>query len=206
MGLMKASNRAAAREQEADGIDAGAQAPSLDHAEPSLRRRAVQALAGDPQAVATLVDVLQREDDNGVRQAAFIALASMNSAEAATSVATLLSEADPALRNGALETLATMPEHALALLPTLGAHEDPDVRIFGVLLAGELHHLDTADWLMMLAQGETDANVCSNLADALGGTGMAEAAPALEAIAARFPEDAYLVFAVETAQQRLQEA
>lgn len=197
MGLLKASNRDTIAE------DPAPDEARLDHADPAVRRRAVQALSGDRHAIETLVTLLRDETDNGVRQAAFLALASVNSAEAAQSLARLLSEADPALRNGALEFLANMPEHARQLLGPLGSHEDPDVRIFGVLLASELHHLDTAEWLIGLAQHEADPNVCSNLAEALGGSGVTEAVPALELIAKRFPDDAYLIFAVETAMQRL---
>ncbi len=138
--------------------------------------------------------------------AAFLLLASLNSREAARGVSVLLSDADAALRNGALETLAAMPEHAGPLLAPLGQDEDPDVRIFAVLLAAELQDPAAADWLLALAAHETDANVCSNLAEALGGTGRAEASDALAAIGARFAGDPFLGFAVDTALQRLREA
>lgn len=207
MGLLKAGKTAETAAHDtmaAAGVTE--EAPRLDHPDAALRRRAVQALAGDTAQIATLVDVLRHEDTNAVRQAAFVALAGMNSADAAEGVAELLADADPALRNGALETLATMPEHAGDLLEPLGRHADPDVRIFAVLLAAELDHLDTAGWLITLAHAETDANVCSNLAEALGGSGNPGAIPVLEAIAARFSDEPFLGFAVETAIHRLREA
>lgn len=202
MGLLKAGNRDASAWNAPD--DAG-DAPRLDHAIASMRRRAVQALSGSEGNVGTLIDVLRQETENSVRQAAFIALATMNSGAAAEGVAALLCEADPALRNGALETLAAMPEHAGALLEPLGRHEDPDVRIFAVLLAGELAHIDTSSWLIDLAGREADPNVCSNLAEALGGAGVRAAIPALEGIAARFADQPFLVFSVDSAIQRLGE-
>lgn len=199
MGLLKASG---GNFSPTPGVEERA---SLDHADPAVRRRAVQALAGDAGAVDTLVAMLPQETDNGVRQAAFLALASAKTAAAAQGLAVLLGAADPALRNGALETLATMPEHARDLLDPLGRHADPDVRIFAVLLAGEIHDGDIAQWLIALAQGEADPNVCSCLAEALGGTGAPGAGEALAAIAARFPGDPFLGFAVDTALQRLSE-
>ncbi|BEV00188.1 HEAT repeat domain-containing protein [Novosphingobium olei] len=201
MGLLKARSGSA--------IPAAADAaeePRLDHPDPMLRRRAVQALHGDPESVSVLVALLREEGDNLVRQAAFLALASLNSEKAAHGVAVMLSDADAALRNGALETLASMPTHAGGLLEPLGRDEDPDVRIFAVLLAGELQDSAAGAWLLSLAASETDPNVCSNLAEALGGTGLPDAVPALEAIAARFPDEPFLAFAVETALQRLHEA
>ncbi len=181
-------------------------APRLNHPDAMMRRRAVQALAGDAASVEALVDLLRSESDSLVRQAAFLALASLNSPDAARAVCVLLSDADAALRNGALETLAAMPDHAAPLLDALGLDGDPDVRIFAVLLAAELEAPAATDWLIALAARERDANVCSNLAEALGGTGRAEAATALTTIGARFADDPFLGFAVETALERLRGA
>ncbi|WP_408586091.1 HEAT repeat domain-containing protein [Novosphingobium sp.] len=202
MGLVKA--RAAGNGAAFDA--APEDAPRLDHPDAVQRRRAVQALAGDADCVDKLVTLLRVEKESLVRQAAFLLLASLNSREAARGVSVLLSDADAALRNGALETLAAMPDHAGPLLASLGQDEDADVRIFAVLLAAELQDPAAADWLVALAAHETDANVCSNLAEALGGTGRIEAAAALTAIGARFAGDPFLGFAVETALQRLREA
>ncbi len=201
MGLMKARSGSAL-----PADHSASEAPRLDHPQPMQRRRAVQALTGDPDSVAPLVELLRSEGDNLVRQAAFIALASLNSERAARGVSVLLSDADAALRNGALETLSAMPAHAGALLEPLGRDEDPDVRIFAVLLASELQDDAASTWLLRLAEHEQDANVCSNLAEALGGTDRPEAVPALEAIGRRFPDEPFLAFAVETAVQRLREA
>ncbi|MEO0031696.1 MAG: lyase HEAT-like repeat [Pseudomonadota bacterium] len=202
MGLLKARDSAIAR---AADVAAEGDLPRLDHPDAPMRRRAVQALSGDPASVDTLIAVIRDDADNMVRQAAFVALAGLNTGPAAQGVAALLSEADPALRNGALETLAAMPEHAAPLLEPLGRHDDPDVRIFAVLLAGELDYAATADWLLDLGARERDANVCSNLAEALGGCGRGEAVAVLDTIRARFPEEPFLAFAVDTALQRLAE-
>lgn len=175
----------------------------LTDPDPVARRRAVQALPAAPDAVGTLVEHLRSEPDNAVRQAAFHALAAMNSAAAAEGAASLLTEPDAALRNGALEALSAMPEQAAALLDTLGQHADPDVRSFAILLAADLPPARAGTWLMALAEREEDPNVCAHLADALGGTGLPDAAAALAAIAARFPDSPFVRFAAETALRRL---
>lgn len=206
MGLMKATaRRDAALPGEADLAPA-----SITDPDPAIRRRAVQALgvAGNAEgdAVETLVWLLRSEPDRSVRQAAFSALATNGSLEAAQATASLLADDDPALRNGALEALGAMPDAAAALLEPLGHHADPDVRSFAVLLAAGLHRAEACDWLIARAASEAEPNVAAHLAEALGGTGAPGAAAALEAIRARFAGSAYLGFAVDMALRRLDDA
>lgn len=201
MGLLKAN-----RTSHVQAVEQSADTPRIDDPDPQVRRRAIRLLAHQGGAVTTLVGLIRDEQDSRVREAAFLELAAMNCDDAAQGVAELLSDADPARRNGALEALAAMPGPAVALLEPLGLSDDPDVRIFAVLLASELPAEETADWLIALAARDQDANVCSNVAEALGGTGRAEAVPVLEGIAARFPDEPFLAFAVETALQRLRGA
>jgi HEAT repeat protein len=202
MGLLKANRTV---QEEPTQAASALPLPELDDADPMQRRRAVRMRANEPDAVAALVGLLAKEEDNLVRQTAFLELAALNSDEAAMGVSELLSAADPALRNGALEALSTMPEHAVRLLEPLGQSPDPDVRIFAVLLANELHVESTTDWLMALAGREDDANVCSNLAEALGGTGREDVLPILQSIIDKFPQEPFLAFAAETAMQRIRE-
>lgn len=176
---------------------------SLTAADPALRRQAVQDLAGEPGAVDTLIGLLRTESDHAVRQAAFSVLTAIGTAAAAQGAASLLGEADPALRNGALEVLSAMPQHALALLDPLGRHEDPDVRTFAILMAADLPADATGAWLIALAERETDPNVCAHLADALGGSGLPQAAAALEAIGARFTAHPFVAFAVQIGLRRI---
>ena len=177
--------------------------PSLADPDPAVRRRAVQALCDAPDAVETLAWLLRTEPDNSVRQAAFLALSALDTPEAAASLAGLLAEPDPALRNGALEALAAMPLHAAGLLEPLGRNADPDIRSFAVLIATDLPSEAAGAWLIAMAEREADPNVCAHLAEALGGSGLAGAAAAIAAIADRFPDDAFLRFATETALRRL---
>lgn len=176
---------------------------SLADPDPALRREAVHALVGAPDAVDRLVEVLAGETDHSVRQAAFIALAATGSRAAAEAAAALLADPDPVLRGGALEALAAMPVHAAALLEPLGRAADPDIRSFAVLLAADLPVAAGGAWLLALAERENDANVCAHLAEALGGSAADGAPAALAALAHRFPADAHLQFAVEIALRRL---
>lgn len=200
MGLLKAGSRSA------DAPAAAAPAASLADPDPALRRQAVQGLVGDPDGPRRLAALLQDEAEGSVRQAAFLALAAIGTRDAAEAAAGFLSHPDPALRNGALETLGTMPENAAALLETLGQDADPDIRSFAVLLAADLPGPEAEAWLIAIAQRESDANVCAHIAEALGGSIAPGAHAALSAIAARFAGEPQLQFAIEIALRRLGKA
>ncbi|NBC37415.1 hypothetical protein GTZ99_12725 [Novosphingobium sp. FSY-8] len=202
MALLKAK---AAENVANPASQSGVSPASLDSDDPMERRRAVQQCVEEPNPVAALLGLLREEHENIVRQAAFTELAALGTSEAAQGLAELLSNADPALRNGALEALVAMPEQAMGLLAPLAFCDDPDVRIFAVMMANELPSERTADWLIALAAKEQDANVCSNLAEAIGGTGRRDALPVLQAIIERFPREPYLAFAAETAMTRIRE-
>jgi HEAT repeat protein len=200
MGLLKAGSRSA------DTPADTARPASLADPDPALRRQAVQALVGVPEGPRRLAVLLQDEADASVRQAAFLALAAIGTRAAAEAAAGLLAHPDPALRNGALETLAAMPDHAAALLDSLGADTDPDIRSFAVLLAADLAAPEAAAWLVALAEREGDGNVCAHIAEALGGSIAPGARAALSAIAARFPGEPQLQFAIDIALRRLDDA
>ena len=198
MGLLKPGSRMAD-----PPIAAAAPEASLADPDPALRRRAVQTIGEDPDAADRLVDLLDGEPERSVRQAAFLALATIGTRACAEAVARLLAHPDPALRNGALETLAAMPDHAAGLLDTLGQSADPDIRSFAVLLAADLPVPDAAAWLVALAHREADPNVCAHLAEALGGSVAPGAGAALSAMASRFAGQPHLQFAIEIALRRL---
>ncbi len=204
MGLMKAAARMADGAEAFDFADLAE--ASLTDPDPAQRRRAVQALAGEPDTIETLIWLLRGEADNSVRQAAFTVLAATEGLEAARGVATLLTDPDPALRNGAFETLAARPEEAAAMLVPLSHHADPDVRSFAVLLAAGLPGHAGAPFLIELAARETEPNVCAHLAEALGGSGAPEAGAALATLRAHHPDCAFIGFAVDLALRRLGDA
>ena len=201
MGLVKASTAPAA---EAEPVRQ--EAPRLDHADPRVRRRAVEALADGAGHERLLVAHLQVEEDRYVREGIYLVLARLATAAAAEALSELLSSAEADLRNGALECLAAMPEQSAKLLDRLGGSDDPDVRIFAVMLSGELHADVVGDWLIRFVADEQDANVCSAAAEVMTEAGDPDAIPALEAIRDRFAGQPFIQFVANAAIGRLQAA
>lgn len=176
---------------------------SLEDADASSRRDAAHALghAAVPGAEAALARRLQAEADAGVREAILTALARIATPDAAAALIPFLDREDAALRNAALESLQQMPAEvaAPALLPLLG-HADADLRIFAVQGLGSLAHSGRADWLAGVMERDTDVNVCLAAVEALAEAGSPEALSSLETLARRFPDDAFVAFAVDAAR------
>lgn len=202
MGLAKARPLPTGPEAEASGAAQSAPA-SLGDPDPGARRRAVHALAAAPGNEAALCRHLRAEPDVSVRETIHLALARLGTVDAASGLAELLGSEDAGLRNSALESLVAMPEAAAGLLRRLREAPDPDVRIFGAILAAELPFPWVGGWLAAMLAEEPDANVCAALTEALAEVGGREAAPALAALGARFPGEPFLRFAAEAALRRL---
>ncbi|MBY6263973.1 HEAT repeat domain-containing protein [Azospirillum sp. 412522] len=181
---------------------------SLEDADAGIRRDAAHALghAAVPGPEAALARRLQAEGDAGVREAILTALARIATPDAAAALVPFLDREDAALRNAVLESLQQMPAEvaAPALLPLLG-HADADLRIFAVQGLGSLVHPDNsapsrADWLARVMEGDADVNVCLAAVEALAEAGSPEALSSLEILARRFPDDAFVAFAVDAAR------
>ncbi|BAI76173.1 armadillo-like helical protein (plasmid) [Azospirillum sp. B510] len=180
---------------------------SLEDPESSVRRDAAHALghgtagAPPPGAEAALARRLAVEGDAGVREAILTALARIATPDAAAALVPFLDREDAALRNAALESLQQMPAAvaAPALLPLLD-HADPDLRIFAVQGLGGLAHPARAEWLARVMEGDRDVNVGLAAVEALAEAGSPEALSSLEGLARRFPDDAFVAFAVDAAR------
>jgi HEAT repeat protein len=173
----------------------------LKSGDADTRRRAVRALGQQSQAVPVLIDALGRENDAAVIEAIFTALEAIP--EAVPPLAALLRSDDAGLRNGAVEALQAMPEAVRPLLPGLLTDGDADVRILAVevvrcLPSGEVERL-----LCGVLEHEDDPNVCTAAVEVLAETGTPEAVPTLRRLAARFPSQPMLPFAVRTAIERI---
>ena len=175
----------------------------LDDADPARRRAAARALGLEPGSEALLCAALARESDPAVREAILLSLIARDTQEAAEGLARFLSSEEPELRNGALESLAAMPDHATRLLERMSASDDPDVRIFAVLLAGEFPQGWIEGWLIDLMEEDTDAIVCAAIAEVLSDSGTAAAVPALRALPDRFPDEPFLHFVATTVLARI---
>lgn len=158
------------------------------------RRREAQALGQTPGAAAELGRRLQSETDPAMREVLFRALVAQGDLAAARVLADHLRAADAGLRNSALAALTAMPGPAAEVLGELLHDPDPALRIFGVLLAGDLPLSGIELTLFARLQDETDANVCATLLEVLQGLGQALPGPLRASTAQRFRTDPFVQF------------
>ena len=197
MGLVRAKS----------GVEATVAAPPpgearLDDPNAGVRREAVAhlALAGGE---VELIRRLPIEDDRQVREAILLTLVRIGTLESATALAQLLGHDRPDLRNSALECLAAMPGPTAGLLDQLALSEDDDVRIFAVMLAGELGWALAGPALIGRAAEEANPNVAAAIAEVLAEIGDPACVGALELLRTRFDDEPFVSFAVELAIRRL---
>lgn len=171
----------------------------------SVRRAAVRALAetGNADAARALCGRLAVEADGAVREAIFLTLAAIGGDAAVAGLLPLLRDEDPALRNGAIETLQQLPGPVAPRMEALLADPDSDVRIFAVNVAGSLRHPDVERWMLSVLRSERHVNVVAAAIDTLAEVGTEAACDELERIADRFPGDAFLAFTRRTALRRI---
>jgi HEAT repeat protein len=178
----------------------------LSSADPEVRWKAARALsesgAGEPGAVAALGEALAREGSPQVREAIFTSLVRIRTEASGRAAAQFVASEDAALRSGALDALAAMPDVAAALLAEMLLDADPDVR----LLSCELARVAPAEVATRLLGGlierESEVNVCSAAVEVLADIGAADAVMPLLACKARFPGEAFLGFAIDDAIER----
>jgi len=164
------------------------------------RRREAHALGQVPGAEGDLGHRLQIETDPSVRAALFLALVAQGSLAAVEVLAEILHAEDAGLRNGAIDALAALPEQAATVLDRLLADPDPGMRMFGVLLAGDLPLPGIELTLFALLNGEQDPNVCATLLEVLLGRGQPLPATLHAATAHRFRTDPFVQFLLSDAQ------
>lgn len=164
------------------------------------RRRAAYALGQIPGSEAELGQRLKTETDPSVREALFLALVAQGSPAAVEVLAAILHAEDAGLRNGAIEALVALPGQAEAVLDQLLADPDPGVRMFGVLLAGDLPLPGIEMTLFTVLNGEQDPNVCATLLEVLLGRGQPLPATLHAATAHRFRTDPFVQFLLSDAQ------
>lgn len=207
MGLVKAGSKGTLRNPPEGAAPPEDPIALLDAPDVGSRRRAALALGDRPDAAASLCARLAREEDPGVREAALTALVRIGTPEAADGLVPLLATEDAGLRNGALESLQQMPAGSVA--PKVGPlfdSPDSDLRIFAVLLAARLGPAERMAWLLRALEHDPHVNVGLAAAEAVAELGDPGAFPALEAFAARFPDDPVVAFTVDAARRRFRGA
>lgn len=175
----------------------------LASADSGTRRSAARDLAHYPEAAAALCDRLEVEASPSVRAVLFTSLIKLQSPEVAARLAEHLRSDDAPLRNGAIEALQEMPAAIAPHLRRLLADDDSDVRIFAVNILGALRHADAPEWLAEVVRAETHVNVCAAAVDALAEVGGLNEVGALEDLRTRFPQQAFMSFAIDTAIRRI---
>jgi HEAT repeat protein len=169
---------------------------------PDVRWKAVRDLAQDPGAHAALAGALMMETSPQVREAIFTSLVQIGSDASARAAATFIRSEDAALRTGALDALAAMPEATEHLLPDLLADADADVRLLSCELARALAPDVATQLLGALLLNEREVNVCGAAVEVLSEVGAPEAIGPMLACKARFPDEAFLGFAIDEAVAR----
>lgn len=176
----------------------------LGSTDPHQRRWAARDLAQQQECAPNLGKALSQERDSSVRQALFTSLAAMGSEDAAKALIPLLRSEDAALRNGAIETLASMPSAIAPSITRLLQDGDPDVRLFTVNLLGELRHADVNRWLVQVLNQEPHVNVVAAAIEVLAETGSRDERGALIGARDRFPDDPFIAFSADLALQRME--
>jgi HEAT repeat protein len=168
----------------------------------AVRRTAIQAalLAGE---TTTLVRHLEGEPDQANREAILNSLARAHGAEAAGPLLDLLRSEDVRLRNAVIETLQTMGDAIVPEIERLLDDPDSDVRIFAVNVVHALRSARVPDIALKVASTDPDINVCAAAVDILAELGRPDMAGALRDVAARFPDEPFLAFAVRAALKRI---
>ena len=177
-------------------------AAGLFAADPATRWKAARALGEDPSSVPQLSKALATESSPQVREAIFTSFVLIRTDASARAAAEFMRSEDASLRSGALDALAAMPELSQALLPALLADMDPDVRILSCELARSMTPEAATRVLVFLLQSETEVNVCGAAVDVLAELGTPDAVAPMLACKSRFPDEAFLGFAIDDAVER----
>jgi HEAT repeat protein len=175
----------------------------LMSADASTRRRAARALAELPNAVPVLCAHLANERNLSVRSIILTGLIINKSPAVVAGLLPLLGGEDANLRNGAIEALQQMPDEVAPHVESMLAAPDSDVRIFAINVLAALPHPMVPEWLRRVVMRDSHVNVCAEALDALAEVGEPDVIPALEALADRFSDVAFIRFAVDAAVRRI---
>lgn len=183
--------------------DRDAWVADLASADASIRRRAARALSQIPDAVPVLCVQFANEQNLSVRSIILTGLIVNKSAAVVRGLLPLLASEDANLRNGVIEALQQMPDEVAPHVESMLAHSDSDVRIFAVDVLAALAHPKVPDWLRRVVTLDPHVNVCAEALDALAEAGGPDVIPALEGLAERFSDVAFIRFAVDAAVRRI---
>jgi HEAT repeat protein len=179
---------------------------ALSSANADVRWAAARAAAGVPGGSEALAAALRVETEPQVREALFTSLARIGTTHSTGELIGLLRSDQSALRAGALDALRTLGVEVRTILPQLLMDTDADIRILSCELTRALPTEEASAALCALLVEEPDVNVCAAAVDILAEVGSPAACAALSRCAARFPHSAFLRFAVQIANNRINSA
>jgi HEAT repeat protein len=154
-------------------------------------------------AVPVMCVHLANEPNLSVRSIILTGLIANKSPAVVAGLLPLLRSEDTNLRNGAIEALQQMPDEVAPSVDAMLADPDSDVRIFVVNVLAALPHPMVPEWLHRVVSLDPHVNVCAAALDALAEVGEPDTIPALQALAERFSDVAFIKFAVDAASRRI---
>jgi HEAT repeat protein len=169
----------------------------------STRRRAARVLTGMLDAVTMICAHLANEQSLSVRSIILTGLIVHKSPAVVRDLLPLLGSEDANLRNGAIEALQQMPDEVAPHVEAMLGDPNSDVRIFAVDVLSALPHPMVPEWLRRVVTLDPHVNVCAAALDALAEAGQPAVIPALEQLADRFADVAFIQFAVDAAIRRI---
>jgi hypothetical protein len=187
----------------AQALDIAKLAASLVEGGEDERWAAARSAGEIPDGLSMLAAALSRETNPRVREAILTSLARIHTPESAAVVLPYLGSDDASLRAGALDALRAMPAATAPHISRVMKDRDADVRLLACELARNQPSGDASRLLGDLLATESQANVCAAAVEVLAEVGGPEQLPLLAQCAARFPDDPFLVFAVQVASERI---
>jgi HEAT repeat protein len=183
--------------------DCASLALELNNPNAMARRWAARDLVDCPAASAALVNRLQCEDDESVREVILSTLTSLGDEVAVAGLVQCLRSEDVALRNEAIEAMKQLPDEVAPIMRGLLADDNSDVRIFAVNILESLRHPDVESWLITVIEADPQLNVCATAVDLLGEVGSVAAQEPLLRLKARYADEPYIQFACDLALKRI---
>lgn len=178
----------------------------LDSDDEGERMQAAWALGNHDDVAITrrLAKKLQEEDVPTVREVVVLSLMRHRRPESVEVIAELLRSDNAYARNAAIEILRN--SGATVVFPVvkqLLEDPDPDVRLFGVNVLGEVRTGEAADMLCRVLEKEKNINVVAAAIEHLGEIGFRQQdREAVKSVARRFP-DPFISFAVDLALRKM---
>ncbi|MBP2314270.1 HEAT repeat domain-containing protein [Azospirillum soli] len=187
----------------AEPADRVAVLAALDGADPGARRTAARACRAFPDSIEIIAGRLAVETDPRVLEVLVLNLVAVGGPAAAAALAPLLRSDDAGRRFAAAEALKDLGPDALPFFDVLIRDPDPQVRILAAEIARGHAGGAAAQTIERLLAEETEVNVCCAFVDVLADIGTADTPPALRALKARMPGNAFLTFSVDAALAQL---